>query len=141
MASTVVQPLADRLTSLLAAIGVTVPAGGWARDHLHALPAAEIEIPDGRRRNVDEPEDHLGQRDWQLEFPVTLWVDLHEASAAQRQLVELLEAWIAAVDADETLNNLATDAVVTSWQRVYDATDQARPLLGVVTTVEVLKFT
>lgn len=139
MASTVIQPVADRLAELLDGIGVN--ANTWADN---ALPAgtdvvAEIEIPDIARTEPEQAESQLGADDWHLEFVVTLYADLRQARASQQRLVVAVEQWIAAVDDDRQLGTLALDAAVTDAKRVYH-TDPNRPLVGYETTVAVWKL-
>lgn len=144
MASTVIQPVADRLKVLLE--GLSVPSGpikvsdsGWMRDQLKGLPAAEIEIPDIDRG--EESESQLGSRDWQLDFPVTIYYDLREPTLAQVRIVEAVEKWIAAVDADEQLGGLSgvVTARVIRADRVYELQDK-RTLIGYETTVRVTRL-
>lgn len=142
MPSTVIQPLADRFKVLLEGIGLKVPDSGWQRDHLPATPGAEIELPDIGRGDVEAAESQLGTNDWGLEFLVTIWFDLREATASQKRLADAVEQWINAVDHDDAgLHAIpGVDSVkVTSAQRVYQL-EKNRTLVGYETTVAVLRL-
>lgn len=143
MSSTIIQPIADQLKTLLEGLDLPkrlkVPPSGWARDHLDSVPAAEIEPPDLRRVDPDTGESQLGSDDWDLEFLVSIWFDLREPTSAQKDLVEAVEKWIAAVDANRSLGGTVLDASVISANRVYQL-DANRALAGYETTVGVLKL-
>jgi hypothetical protein len=100
--------------------------------------AAEIEIPDIGRTRPEEAESQLGADDWQLEYVVSIWVNLTNGPASQQRLVGLVEQWIAAIDTDPTLGGLALDAKVTSAHRQYLL--DRRPLVGYETTLAVWKL-
>jgi hypothetical protein len=136
--STIIQPIADHAGLMLKALGLGVNV--WADDELTmgAAGAAEIEIPDLGRTGVEERESQLGFYDWDLEFPVTIWVNLTQGARAQQRLVAVVEAWIAAVDADPTLGGLVLEAKVTSAKRQYQLAK--RPLVGFETTLAALRL-
>jgi hypothetical protein len=112
----------------------------WAGESLTmgAGGAAEIEIPDIQRTGVEQAESQLGFYDWDLEFPVSIWVNLTETGRSQQRLVALVEQWIAAIDADPTLGGLVLEAKVTDAKRQYQLAK--RPLVGYETTLAVLKL-
>jgi hypothetical protein len=138
MASTIIQPVADHMATMLRALGLGVNT--WASEALTMgrAGAAEIEIPDVARTGVEEAESQLGADDWDLEFPVSIWVNLTETGTSQQRLVQMLEQWISAVDADVTFGGLVLEAKVTRAQRQYQLA--RRPLVGYETTVSVLKL-
>jgi hypothetical protein len=100
--------------------------------------AAEIEIPDVARTGVEEAESQLGADDWDLTFPVSIWVNMTDQAHDQIRLVQTLEQWIAAVDADVTFGGLVLEAKVIRAERQYQLA--RRPLVGYETTVAVLKL-
>jgi hypothetical protein len=69
---------------------------------------------------------------------VTIWVNLTQGARAQQRLVAVVEAWIAAVDADPTLGGLVLEAKVTSAKRQYQLAK--RPLVGFETTLAALRL-
>jgi hypothetical protein len=139
----VIQPIADALADIARAAGMHVPDDTWTVGTLKP-PCAEIEVPNGNRNDPEQSESQLGSDDWNLEFPVTLWVDLHRATEAQIRLKDLLEAFIVAVDSDRSLGLAPAtvgftldDASVVSFERVYQL-ERDRQLVGYETTVAVL---
>lgn len=140
LTSTILQPIADRLATILT--GLSLGVNTWAQPGLRfgAAGAAEIEIPDIDRTPLERSESQLGSNDWDLEFPVAIWVNLTEAEISQKRLVALVEAWIAAVDADIHLGGLVLEARVTHAARVYGTTANNVPLVGYETAVAVLKL-
>lgn len=144
MASTIIDPLADALAALAGGITVngTALKGVWPpRLGVPDVPCVEIEIPTVRRSDVEEAESQLGADDWTLDFTATIHFDMREAVTAQQRIVEALEAWIAAVDADRSLGIASVlDASVVSAEPLYDLTDEQRPLIGYVTTVRVWRL-
>lgn len=131
MASTVITPIANRIVTELAALGVSPSVKGyrWAPHDLDALPAGVVELPRVRRRGTDEPERQLGSNDWFLDFPVVLYFDLSEAQFSQDQAVDTVEAFIKAVDANPTLTATVEDAVVSEVEpSIVD--DKNRPLVA-----------
>lgn len=136
-----IQPIADAIAELARTIGLTVPDDTWTVGHVHP-PAAEIELPDVRRTAPEESESQLGWDDWDLDFPVTIWVDLTKPTEAQKRLKNYLEAFIAAVDADRSLglstNPQVVDSSVLSAERVYAVGEgRSRALVGYETVVAV----
>lgn len=106
MASVVIDPVAEAIKAKLAALtvqGRAVKAYKWSPHGMDRLPAAVIEAPDISRRDLEAAESELGASDWLLTFPVTLYVQLDEAFAAQAAAVEFLEAFVQAIDADAGL--------------------------------------
>lgn len=147
MASSVIQPIAVKLAAEVAAItvaSVAVKSYVWAPGAgtgMDAVPCGVVEMPDFRRRDLDEAESELGQNDWTLTYPVVLYVDLSEAAASQAQLVELVEAFVARVNANPSLTNTVYDAVVVDGEPFLDLTVEARPLAAYRTSVQVWKLT
>jgi hypothetical protein len=142
MASTVVQPLADRIGAVAAGLGLspTVKEWVWAPADLSTLPAAVVDLPTIARSGLDpQGESELGSYDWFLDFPVTLYFDLSEPIAAQTQAAAYLEAFIEAVDTDATLTGMTLDAKVTRAEPSIRA-DESRPALAYETHVEIFKL-
>lgn len=103
---TVIDPVGVALQGKLAALTVLdqpVKAYWLAPRELDRLPAAVIEAPTIERRQLEQPEASLGANDWLLTFPVTLYLQLDEAGAAQAAAVELVELFTQAIDADAGL--------------------------------------
>jgi hypothetical protein len=144
--STVFDPVAQKLVDVINGIGatgaVTKAATGykWGRVELDATPAGVVALPDFRRTGVEQKESQLGSNDWWLTYPVLLAVDLDEAVAAQGVVIDLLEAFIAAVDANPSLSNTVLDSKVTDGTP-YIETHKGRPLVGYECHVEALKLT
>jgi hypothetical protein len=139
--STVIVPLADALKALLEGLDFApaVKAYRWAPSMVATVPAAVIDIPEVRRTGIDEPEEQLGSDDWTLTFPVELLVDLAVADRDQTRVVELLEAFIAAVDANPSLGfPIVDDSKVVAGTPGYDLSEEARPLLTYDCEVQVL---
>lgn len=141
MASSILQPFADRFKVILEGLSlpatIKLPPSGWQRDHLPKAPGAEIELPDIGRGDSEQPESQLGANDWTLEFLVTLWFDLREATVAQKRLAEAIELWIKAIDSETVLYSTfpGLDAMkVTRAERVYQL-EKDRTLVGYETTV------
>lgn len=143
MASTIIQPITDALVTILRDLtlteALTVPDSGWGRDHLAKLPAAEIDLPDIGRTDIDEPESQINSEDWDLRFPVTIYYDLREPTVSQERLIEAAEKFIAAIDDDPTLSSLVQEAKVTSASPVFQL-EKARTLVAYVLTVDVLQL-
>jgi hypothetical protein len=92
-----------------------------------------------RRTGIDEPEEQLGSDDWTLTFPVELLVDLAVAERDQLRIVDLLEAVVAAVDANPSLGfPIVDDSKVVAAVPAFDLTEEARPLLTYDLEVQVL---
>jgi hypothetical protein len=85
----IIQPIADAIADLARGVGLHVPDGAWTVGPV-VPPCAEIEVPNGTRTDPEQAESQLGSDDWDLEYPVTLWVDLRRASDAQTQLKDFL---------------------------------------------------
>jgi hypothetical protein len=140
VASTVIQPTADALKAVIAAVTFTpaVTVYRWAPAHLGNVPAVVIDVPTLRRHDLDAAERELGSDDWFMTFPVSLHVDLKVPDRDQARIVELLEAVIAAIDANRTLG-IATvdDTKVITGSPIQDLSDEQRPLLTYDCEVEV----
>jgi hypothetical protein len=142
MASTVITPVADALATVLNGIAFTpaLKVYRWAPRRLDNVPAAVINVPAVRRVALDEGERELGSDDWFLTFTLDLHIDLKVPDRDQQRAVELLEAVIAAVDANPTLG-IATidDTKVVAGEPTYDLSEEARPLLTYDCEVQVWK--
>lgn len=149
MSSTILDPVAAALVSKLATIA-GLSAGAiksvkWdpGMSGLPTLPAGVVGMPTFERTEPDEAEDHLGANDWRLEYPVALVFDLSQAERDQARAVEYVEAFVVAVDADQTLSNggspLVQEAKVTFGEPEI-VEDEARPMIVYRTRVRVLQF-
>jgi len=151
VASTVITPVGDALAALLQTITFTPTLHvhwdtandtRWAPSRLRDVPAVTIDIPTVRRTALDEGERELGSDDWLLTFPVSLYVDLKVAGRDQQRAVELLEAVIAAIDANRTLGIPTIDdtkLVAGEPSLTSFSSDQARPLVEYECEVQVWK--
>lgn len=140
--SDVIAPVGVALAEKLATLsisGETVKAYWLAPRTLDRIPAAVIEAPSVERRQLEEPESALGADDWLLSFPVTLYVLLDEAEAAQSSAVEFVEAFTLAIDADRGLGvaGVIEARVVSSEPVIVD--DERRALYTYQSRVEVLR--
>ena len=144
MASTIITPIAEDIETLAGAIAAApktyYPDPGF--EGIDALPAIVVGVPKGRRKQPDEAEDHISQYDWHLEYPVYIVCDLAVAETAQTQVVELLEAFIEALDAgqDSFESGLVLEAVVSEWEEPEIVASPKRALLTQSCTVAVLAF-
>ncbi len=135
MASTIIGPVCDVVVGFLNANGFT--GYKWARLD-YDLPAGVVELPTVSR--VQE-NSQLGSEDWMMDFPVVLYFDLSDAAFSQEQAAEMVEAFIAAVDANPSLGSptIVDDAVVTSATPSFE-TDTARPMVAYTCTLELNKL-
>lgn len=136
--SSIITPLANALVERAETAGAT-GAVRWAPSDI-SPPAAVIELPSFERTGVDESEDHFGQRDWTLNFPVIFYFDLATAQADQDRAVDVVEAFVLAIDADNGLANLCQEAKVVDGSEPEFPADDARALIRWPTVVSVLKF-
>jgi hypothetical protein len=147
MTSTIIQPIGDRLAAIASTITIganTVkgyfPAPGLAG--IGSMPAILILPPSGGRTKPDEAERQLYTNDWEMEFRCQLVVDLRKAETAQTQMVELIEKWVLAIDADRSLGiSGLLDASVVDWAEP-GRTDPSngRELLVCDTQLELVQF-
>jgi len=140
VASTVLDPIADGLVTVIQGLSVTTKAQKWLLRDTDARPAAVIELPTVRRTDVDMAEDHLGQLDWRSEWPVSFYFDFTDATFGQAQALEVIEKFIVAVDANPTLSGTVQEAkVLTAGPPEIDE-GAARPALVYPTRVGILDF-
>lgn len=141
MSSTVLDPVAVALETKITALGIT--AYKWSRRDI-APPCGVVELPTTRRTDLDVREDHMGQNDWWVEYPVAFYRELDEPATAQAALVETIEAFILAIDADQDLTNggspVVQEAKVVEATPFAEPLQQTRVLIGYETRVAVLKF-
>jgi hypothetical protein len=144
VASTTVDPIAAAITTVVGALAVTPAVTGKKWDPGVAgfdslLPVGVVGMPELRRTEIDSPESQLGSNDWNITYPVGLYFDLSEASYSQAQAVEVVEAFITAIDANPYLGGTVSDAKVTE-ARPEEILDQKRSLLAYRCRVEVQKL-
>lgn len=101
-------------------------------------PAGSVGIPTLKRTPPDEPESQLYSDDWNLDFTVSLYFDLAKASI-QQDMVDALEAFTDAIDADHSLNGTVFDAAVGEAVPFVEK-DRKRPLVGYEITVSVIRL-
>lgn len=111
------------------------------------LPAAVVYVPRVTRTEVgpDVPEDHLGFRDFHLDFPVHLYFAADNVEFASAQVVEVVEAFINAIDASmdptKALNGLCDDVKVTEVDEPTESTTPSnRTIWEVRSRVQVVVF-
>jgi len=133
MASTVVKPIAQNIASLITGLAVTPSMVGvvWGPRELPQIPCGVVRPPTIGRTEPKGEESQLGSDDWDLSYPVTLYFEFDEASKSQDQAVEIVEAFIKAVDANPDLdtNGIADEASVVSAEPVI-VDDQTRALFA-----------
>lgn len=146
MASTVLSPTADLIVTVINGLTTseTVKATRWdpgTGTGFDKLPAASVGVPTIRRVGVDQPESQIGSRDWEITYPVIFYIDLGEARYAQALAVEIVEAFIKAIDTNtlQASDGSIVDAKVTEAAPA-EYVDDARPLLAYETTLELLKL-
>lgn len=141
MASTILDPPAAGIVAIIEALGLTASVTGykWGRLELDSVPAGVVAMPILRRTGVEERESQLGANDWTATYPVLLAVDLDEAVSNQAQVIEMVEAFVAAVDADYSLGGTVEEAKVVECEPYTDQ-DRAKPLIGYECMVETLKL-
>ena len=107
MASTVITPIADAIADVLTGLAVTPTVKGRTWDPgltgIDKVPCGIVGPPELRRTALDDSETQLGALDWYLDYPVIIGVDLDVAPSSASQLVEIVEAFVKAIDADQTL--------------------------------------
>lgn len=142
--STIIEPTADLLAALAETVSVTMSNGtkalkGYTYEPatFDEVPAAAVGVPVVRRSALDDSERELGSDDWIMEYPVGLYFDLDEARKSQGQMVEALEAFTKAIDANPSLGSaLIDDCTLTSAEPFVEDARQ-RTLCGYLCTVSV----
>ncbi|WP_158276945.1 hypothetical protein [Paraconexibacter algicola] len=137
-----ITPIAEALRDLADGLP-TVKSAFWpAPRQMSALPGVVVEVPSGTRTLPDERESQLFADDWDMDFPVTIYVDLADPVAAQLRIAEVVDELVAGVDANPSLNGTALEARVTSWERpaILEPQGSGRALMFVATVVSVLKL-
>lgn len=143
MTSTIFQPPADALVTLLEDLGLAVEfnAHRWLPGPGVGFkpPAAIVELPDFERAEVEGAEPQLGSDLWQLEYPVSLVFALREAQVAQDRAALGVETFVRAVDADASLGGVAYESSVVGGEPEYDD-NQGNPVVIYRTRVSVWFF-
>lgn len=139
MASTILDPIATALVTVAETVS-GLNGCKWVLRDTDSRPAAVVMPPSIERTPLDVSEDHLGQNDWNSEWSVDLYFDTTNLEYGQVQAVEMVEAWIVAVDADQDLGGVVQEAKVTSVAEPDFVEDANRPYLIYPTTVSVLDF-
>lgn len=139
----VIQNIGASLKELLKDIDAApaVYFGDPGFEGIDSLPAVVIGVPAGTRRAPDEAEDHLGQIDWNLDYPVAIICDLGIAAESQETAMTILEQSIQALeDNHDDLHSSVLDAVLASWENPEVIAAPKRPLLTLAGTIQVLAF-
>lgn len=145
MPSTILDPTAALIATVISGLAVTPPVKAYAADPgfagLDSLPAGVVGVPQIDRSDVEERESQLGTSDWRIIWPVMLAFDLANAAAAQAHATQTVEAFIQAID---TATLSVSDATIEDAKVVSavpdEVEDAARPLLVYDCRLVVLKF-
>ena len=143
MASTTIDQVAVQLVAKIDGLTQTVKGFKWQQSDLDTVPAGVVGIPDIRRQSPNDREPQMNSWGWYLDFPLRFYVDLDEPNRAANEIMDIVEAFIKAIDADETLGGLigvGHDGVprVTSAQPFEQLdTEQNRSLMACELRVEV----
>lgn len=111
----------------------------WERENFDRLPAVAVGVPAFKRHGPDEAESQLGTLDWEIEYPISFYVDLANATDDQQRMVDGLQAIAVALDADPTLGDTVFDSGITEATPFVEE-ERARPLAGYQVTVAALKL-
>ena len=130
--------VANALVAVIKGIEGIEGAYLWERKDIK-VPAGSVGVPTLERTDVDEAESQLGTDDWKLEFPVSLYFDLADVAKSQQSMVDALEAFTNAIDADQSLGLPTVEASVNDAQPFAER-DRKRPLVGYEITVSVLRL-
>lgn len=147
--STIIDPTAELLADLAATVEVTMATGTrtlwrpsdgpWEPAAFDDVPAVAVGPPTVRRAGLDEGERELGSDDWFLDYPVSLYFDLDEASKSQGQMVEAVEAFSKAIDQDPSLGSALIDDCKLTNADPFVEDGRQRTLCGYLCTVAVLR--
>jgi hypothetical protein len=143
MASTIIDPAAQAIADIATglAVDVTVTGSKWAPRDLSNLPAIVVELPEVRRAGLAGEEPELYADGWWMTFDCILYVELVEAASSQTTVVDIAEAFIAAIDADPSLGiTRIEEARVTSAGPAEITVNEPRALLQYPLTVELLRL-
>lgn len=142
MASTILDPVAEALKDAADALsGVT--AHKWVLRDTDSRPAAVVELPTVTRTQPDAEEDHLGEYDWRSDWTVAFYFDFDPQAPeayGQVQALEVIEAWIQAVNANPTLGGAVQEAKVVTAGPPELNDELSRPLIAYPTQVAVFDF-
>jgi hypothetical protein len=145
VSSQIIEPTANAIRDLIETVtlseGITLKGYTWEPREFDRVPAGAVGVPEVRRTGLDEGENQQSTTDWFMDFPVGLYFDLDEARKSQRQCVEGLEGFIAALDGspDLGLGGAVCDSKVTG--AVPFTEDQRhRTLIGHLCTVSVWRW-
>lgn len=140
MPSTIITPVADALEAKAEAL-TDVTAYKWVLRDTDVRPAAVVELPEVARIAPQEAESQLGSNDWDSTWTVAFYVDFDPNSGyGQEQIVEIVEAWVSAIDADRTLAGVCEEAKVVHLgppDYVHNEANTSRSYLVYPTKVEV----
>jgi hypothetical protein len=126
-------PIAQALVAVIKGIGLNEYL--WEPKDLRP-PAGSVSIPTLERTEPDGAESQLHADDWDLGFTVSLYFDLAHVAKAQQAMVDALEAFVDAIDADHSLDGTVFDCAVTDAVPFVER-DRKRPLVGYEITVAV----
>lgn len=143
MAGTIITPIATALATI--ADGLPNAKGFvWAPGGVsHRGPYLVVEPPAGDRTMPDEAESQLFANDWNMTFSCAWYIGIADKPQdSQQKLIDMLELWIVAIDADQSLSGTVLEAKVTQWEdaREVELIPNTQYLLRIKTTVSVLKL-
>lgn len=130
--------IAEALVTVAEGTATLQQAHLWEPKDL-APPAASVGVPGLQRTDPDEAESQLGSDDWNLDFTVSLYFDLAHAAKAQQSMVDALEEFTDAIDADASLGGIVLEASVTEATPFVEK-ERKRPLVGYEVTVSVVRL-
>lgn len=145
MPSTILEPLATAVATLLGNLSVTPTLKAYAHDPgysgLDSIPCAVVGIPTLGRVGLDESESQLGSRDWFVTFPVTLYFDADVATDVAKRAIEYVEKFIVSIDTEslQAADGTVLDSKVTRCEPV-EIVDTHRPLLAYECDLEIWKL-
>jgi hypothetical protein len=141
MASTTVEPVATAIAAVISGLSVSPAVTGYSVDRGPTdslqLPAGVVGAPSIVRKGVDEKETQLGSRDWNEEWPISFAFELDNYTAARTQAVEVIEAFIKAIDADETLGGIVSECKVVRSDPAGPVQVRNRPMFLYDCTVQI----
>jgi hypothetical protein len=140
----VIDDIADQLVAAIEGLEVERSVSAWKwrsnQDAGLQLPSAVVQVPEFDRSDLDGAEDHLGARDLRMEFAVPFFFDLGQTDASFGEGIEVVSAFVDALDADPGLDGHAQEAKVTHTEPANSEPLKGRPTFAFICTVSVLAF-
>jgi hypothetical protein len=145
MSSSILTPINALIASTIANLSTTPAVKAYAVDPglagIDSLPAAVCGLPTVQRTEPDQGESQLSTYDWNIQVPVVFLFDLADSAIASAQSLDVLEAFIKAIDTGtlSASDPLIVDAKVTQSQP-GEVVDNARPMLTYDCQVHLLRY-